>query len=152
MLRVALAALHLLALGFGLGAVLTRGNALREPVSKSSLQRALRADVLWGVAAALWLATGLARLFWETEKTLEYYLHNDLFLTKMALFVLVVALEIWPMSVLIKWRRALQRSTLMKDVVAPLTGRRIATISYVEALLIILMVLAAAGMARGYGI
>ncbi len=35
MLRVALAALHLIALGLGLGAVLTRGNALREPVSSA---------------------------------------------------------------------------------------------------------------------
>jgi putative membrane protein len=151
MLRVALAALHLLALGFGLGAVLTRGNALREPVSKGSLQRALRADVLWAVAAALWVATGLTRLFGETEKTLGYYLHNDLFLIKMTLLALVFALEVWPMMMLIKWRRALQRSMLMKDIVAPATARRIATISHVEALLIILMVLAAAGMARGYG-
>jgi putative membrane protein len=151
MLRVALAALHLLALGFGLGAVLTRGNALREPVSTGSLQRALRADVLWAVAAALWLGTGLARLLGETEKTLAYYLHNDLFITKMALLVLIFALEVWPMMMLIKWRRALQRSTLMKDIVAPATARRIATISHVEALLIVLMVLAATGMARGYG-
>ena len=69
MLRVVLAALHLIALGLGLGAVLTRGNALREPVSSGSLRRALRADTLWGVAAGLWLATGLWRLFGATEKT-----------------------------------------------------------------------------------
>jgi putative membrane protein len=152
MLRVALAALHLIALGLGLGAVITRGNALREPVSTGSLQRALRADVLWGLSAALWLITGLWRLLGETEKTTAYYLHNHLFFTKMALLVLIFALEIWPMMMLTKWRRALQRSTLMKDIVAPATARRIAMISHIEALLVVLMVFAAVGMARGLGL
>jgi putative membrane protein len=151
MLRVILAALHLIALGLGLGAVITRGNALREPVSTSSLQRALRADVVWGLAAGLWLASGLWRLFGAIEKPLGYYLHKPLFLAKMALFVLVLALEVWPMMVLIKWRRALQRSNLMKHIVAPATARQIATISHIEALLIVLMVFAASGMARGFG-
>jgi putative membrane protein len=151
MLRVVLAALHLLALGLGLGAVLTRGNALREPVSISSLQRALRADALWGIAAGLWLATGLWRLLGEVEKPLAFYLQDSYFLSKMGLFLGVVALEIWPMLMMIKWRRSLQRSALMKDVVAPATARRIATISHIEALLVVLMVFAAAAMARGFG-
>ena len=70
----------------------------------------------------------------------------------MALFVIILVLEIWPMMMLIKWRRALQRSALMKDIVAPATARRIAMISHIEALLVILMVFAAAGMARGFGV
>jgi len=152
MLRIALAALHLIALGLGLGAVITRGNALREPVSTGSLQRALRADVLWGLSAALWLVTGLWRLLGGAEKPTVYYLHNHLFFTKMALFVLIVALEIWPMTMLLKWRRSLQRSALMKDIVAPATARRIAMISHIEALLVVLMVFAAVGMARGWGL
>jgi len=152
MLRVTLAATHLIALGLGLGAVVTRGNALREPVSTSSLRRALRADGAWGLAAALWLTTGLWRLLGETEKATGYYLHNSLFVTKMLLFVAVVALEIWPMVMLIKWRRALQRSNLMQHIVKPATARRIATISHIEALLIVLMVFAASAMARGFGV
>jgi putative membrane protein len=152
MLRVTLAATHLIALGLGLGAVVTRGNALREPVSTSSLRRALRADGAWGLAAALWLATGLWRLLGETEKATSYYLHNSFFVTKMLLFVAILALEIWPMVMLIKWRRALQRSNLMQHIVAPATARRIATISHIEALLIVLMVFAASAMARGFGV
>jgi putative membrane protein len=152
MLRVTLAATHLIALGLGLGAVVTRGNALREPVSTNSLRRALRADGAWGLAAAVWLATGLWRLLGETEKAVGYYLHNSLFITKMGLFAVVLALEIWPMVMLTKWRRALQRSNLMQHIVAPATARRIATISYIEALLILLMVFAASAMARGLGV
>ncbi len=152
MLRVALAALHLIALGLGLGAVLTRGNALREPVSSGSLHRALRADTVWGIAAAVWLVTGLWRLFGATEKPLDYYLHDRYFHVKMLMFVIIVALEVWPMMMLIKWRRALQRSALTKDIVVPTIGRRIAMISHIEALLVMLMVIAATAMARGYGI
>lgn len=152
MLRVALAALHLLALGLGMGAVLTRGNALLEPVSAGSLRRALRADVLWGIAAALWLVTGLWRLFGSLEKPVDYYVHNHFFFMKMGCFALIVALEIWPMLVLMRWRRALQRSKLMKDVVVPTTARRIAMISHTEALLVVLMVIAATAMARGFGL
>jgi putative membrane protein len=151
MLRVALAALHLVSLGLGLGAVMTRGNALFEPVSSSSLQRALRADALWGIAAALWVVTGLWRLFGEVEKPLAYYLQNGYFLSKMGLFLGILALEIWPMLVMIRWRRSLQRSALAKDVAAPATARRIAMISHIEALLVVLMVFAAAAMARGFG-
>jgi putative membrane protein len=152
MLRVALAALHLIALGLGLGAVLTRGNALREPVSSGSLHRALRADTVWGIAAALWLVTGLWRLFGATEKPIDFYLHDHYFHVKMLLFAVVIALEVWPMMMLIKWRRALQRSALTKDIVVPTIGRRIAMISHIEALLVILMVIAATAMARGYGL
>ena len=151
MLRVALAALHLIALGLGMGAVLSRGNALLEPVSSGSLRRALRADVLWGIAAGLWLITGAWRLFGGTEKPLAYYALNHYFFAKMACFVLILVLEAWPMIVLMKWRRALQRSALMKDIVAPATARRIAMISHTEALLVLLMVIAATAMARGYG-
>ena len=151
MLRVTLAALHLLALGVGMGAVITRGNALFEPISTGSLQRALRADALWGIAAGLWLVTGAWRLIGPTEKPLEYYQHNYFFLGKMAGFVLILALEIWPMLVLMRWRRALQRSAGVKDVVVPATARRIAMISHTEALLVLVMVVAAAAMARGYG-
>jgi putative membrane protein len=151
MLRVVLAALHLLALGLGLGAVLTRGNALREPVSGNSLQRALRADALWGIAAALWVVTGLWRLLGQVEKPLAYYLQNGYFLSKMGLFLGILALEIWPMWVMIRWRRSSQRSALAKDVVVPATARRIAMISHTEALLVVLMVFAAAAMSRGFG-
>jgi putative membrane protein len=152
MLRVALAAFHLVVLGLGLWAVLTRSSALREPLTTGSLQRALRADAVWGIAFALWLGTGLWRLFGETEKTLGYYTHNTLFLTKMALLVLILALEVWPMLTLIQWRRALGRGTLLKEAVTPMTARRIALFSHIQALLVVLMIFAACGMARGFGV
>jgi putative membrane protein len=107
-LRLALAATHLLALGIGLGAIWARSRALRG--------------------------------------TVAYYLQNPLFHLKMGLFVLVLALEVWPMITLIRWRRAMGRN----QTAAFGAAGRIARISTIEAFLIVIMVFVAAALARGY--
>ena len=68
MLRLLLAALHLIALGIGLGAVWARGNALNRPLDRAAMVRAFHADTWWGIAAVLWISTGLWRLLAGTEK------------------------------------------------------------------------------------
>src|SRR5918998_3820683 len=114
MLRLTLAWLHLIALGIGLWAVLARGQALKQAAAElartDALRRAFLADAHWGVAAGLWLATGLWRYLGSTEKSTSYYNSNHIFLTKMTLFVVVVALEVWPMITLIRWRAAVGRA------------------------------------------
>ncbi len=151
MLKVALAGLHMLALGLGLGAVLSRGTALREPPTLPSLARAFRADTLWGIAAALWIGTGLWRVLAGTEKTVQYYLHNHLFYTKMGLLAVILALEIWPMVTLIRLRVALARGEAGDISMRSGTLGRIATISHIEAGIVVIMIFIAAAMARGYG-
>jgi putative membrane protein len=150
MLRLILAWLHLIALGLGLGAVLARGTALRES-GAAALRRAFRADTLWGISAGLWIVTGLWRWFGGTEKLPAYYTQNHVFLTKMGLLVLVLALEVSPIVTLSRWRRALARGEAPETAASADAARRIATISHVQALLVVLMVLAAVAMARGYG-
>lgn len=152
MLRVIVAGFHLLALGLGLGAVLTRGNVLREPITSQSLQRAFGADTLWGIAAGLWVLTGVWRLLKLEKDVTSYYAVNYFFLTKMALFVLILGLELWPMIVLIRWRIGVRRGLPLQDFATPAVAKRMATISHVEALLVVLMVFCAAAMARGYGL
>ncbi|MFL6649479.1 MAG: DUF2214 family protein [Sulfurifustis sp.] len=149
MLRVILAALHLLALGLGLGAVIYRGAALREVPDERSMGRAFRADTLWGIAAGLWIVTGLWRYLGQTEKAFTYYNHNYFFLAKMILLAVILLLEIWPMITLIRWRIAMKRGG-SASVVIPGRARLIAGISHVQALLVVLMVFAASAMARGY--
>ena len=152
MLRLTLAALHLIALGIGLGAVISRGTALREPPSSGALRRAFRFDAMWGISAFLWLSTGLWRWFGGTEKTPDYYLSNFVFHTKLGLFLLVVALEIWPMITLMRWRRAVRAGESAERLMADGTARRIAAISHVEALVVVIIVFTAVAMARGYGV
>lgn len=144
------ASLHLVALGLGLGAVLHRGTALREVPDARTLQRVFRADALWGLAAVLWIATGAWRYLAGMEKSVEYYHGNSWFLTKMALLALVLALEILPMATLMRWRLAIRRGGSPGVVAVPGTARLLATISHVQALLVVAMVFAASAMARGY--
>jgi putative membrane protein len=151
MLRISLAGLHLLALSLGLMATVLRGSALREPLTASSLKRALRLDNIWGIAAALWIITGLWRLFGGIEKPLGYYLANQLFLAKMGCFALIFALEIWPMLTLMRVRLALRRGTDPAPIVAP-AAKGIAIIGHVQATIALVMVFLAVALARGQGL
>lgn len=142
-----LAALHLLALGIGLGAVWARGRALQGVLDTRELHRVFRADALWGAAAALWISTGLWRLLGGLEKSTSYYLQNHMFLTKMGLLLVILVLEVRPMVTLIRWRRASATGHSLDTAAA----RSMATISFVQAGLVVLMVFAATAMARGIG-
>ena len=150
-LRLSLAALHLIALGLGLGAVIARGTALREVPTAGSLRRAFRADAMWGIAAGLWIVTGLWRWLGATEKATGYYLANHYFLGKMGFLVLILILEVLPMVTLIRWRMAMGRGEPAESVHHAGAAKRVAIISHVQALLVVLMVFFAAAMARGYG-
>lgn len=150
-LRLTLAVLHLVALGLGLGAVIARGTALREPPSIGSLRRAFRADALWGIAAGLWIVTGLWRWLGGIEKPAEFYNTNHFFYGKLGFLTLILLLEVMPMITLIRWRKALAGGQPAEGVHEAGAARRIAIISHVQALLIVVMVAFAAAMARGLG-
>jgi putative membrane protein len=139
-------ALHVLALAIGLPAIFFRGRALRGRLDAAGLGRLFAADSVWGVAAALWLATGLLRAFGGLEKGSAFYLQSRLFWVKMALFVLVVALEVWPMITFIKWRAA-QRRGAVPDISS---ARTFYVISHAEMALVVAIVFVAAFMARGF--
>jgi putative membrane protein len=141
-----LAAGHLLALVVGFWAVLARGTAFRRLADGVGEARSvLIADNLWGICAVVLLLSGGMRAFGGYEKGADYYLHQPLFHLKMTFFVLILLLEIAPMVTLIKWRIALGRKTAIDTARVKLFAR----ISHVEALLVLLMVVAATGMARG---
>ncbi|HEY8195638.1 MAG TPA: DUF2214 family protein [Gemmatimonadales bacterium] len=148
MTRLLLAGLHLLGLGVGLGAVWARGRALKSRLDPVGLRSVFLADNFWALAAALWLGTGLWRLLAGLEKDTTYYFHNHVFLGKMALFAIILALEVMPMLTLIGWRRRVARSEQPDTSGAPLLAR----ISFVQAGIVIVMVFLAAAMARGYGV
>jgi putative membrane protein len=150
-LRITLATLHLLALALGLGAVFTRSAALHSrPLTPRDVKRAFKADGYWGAAAVLWLVTGAWRLLGHTEKATDYYYHNSAFTTKMACFLAILLLELWPAITLVRWRAAKRRggeSWRPDDGAA----RRIASIGHLEGLIVIAMVVLATLMARGLG-
>jgi len=97
------AALHYLALAIGLPAIFSRGRALKGPLDDAGLRQLFAADTAWGLAALLWLATGLLRGFAGLEKGSSFYLASGLFRLKMGLFLAVVALEVRPMLTFVRW-------------------------------------------------
>lgn len=146
-LRWIVAALHLLALGVGLGAVWARGRALGGPLDAAALRRAFAADAWWGLAAFVWISTGLWRAFGGLEKGTAYYLGSHAFWGKLLLLVLILALEVAPMVALVRWRRALARGETPDTARAPAFAR----ISTLQSALVVGMVLLATAMARGIG-
>ncbi|MNR35521.1 hypothetical protein D3C85_1533720 [compost metagenome] len=130
----------------GFWAVLVRGtNFRRLATGVGEVRSVLIADNIWGISALVLLVTGGMRAFGGFEKGADYYLHQPLFHLKMTLFVLILLLEVAPMVTLIKWRIALARGAAIEAGRAKLFAR----ISHVEALMLLLMVIAATGMARG---
>jgi len=148
--RASLSALHVLALAMGFGAVFARGRRLRDlqdkPEDARLLQRLFQADGLWGLAALLWIVTGLVRAFGRVEKQPEFYLRNGFFWVKMALFLLVLALEMYPMYTFIQWRVRRSRGRV------PTAGANfpsLIALNDAEVAIVLLIPFAAALMARG---
>jgi putative membrane protein len=139
--------LHLLALAIGLPAVFLRGRALKGQLDADGLRRLLAADNAWGVAAVLWIVTGLLRAFGGLEKGTDFYLRSPLFWTKMALFLLILLLEVRPMVTFIRWRIQLGRGLPVDTSVA----RRLYTLNHIELAVVVVMVFVAGMMARGIG-
>lgn len=148
MIRWLFAALHLLALGIGLGAIWTRAGALRQLSRGGSLRAVFTADTWWVVALSLWLLTGLVRVIAGLEKPGAYYIHNPLFWTKMALASAVYVIELWPMAILIQWGLWLGKGRPLDTAVAS----RLAVMSYAQSALLLAILLLAVALARGLGV
>jgi putative membrane protein len=138
-----LSAIHLLTLALGLGAVVWRGRALAR-LGNGGWEDVLTADTAWGLAAGLWIASGIARLFFG-GKGVGFYTHNGFFWIKMALFAAVFVLELAPMTGFIRVRAARRRGEPLPQL--PLT--RFQRINAIEVAFVIAMVVVAAFMARG---
>ncbi|MFW5947669.1 MAG: DUF2214 family protein [Gemmatimonadota bacterium] len=176
-LRWTFAALHLLALGMGLGAVWARARALRalardagapgvprdprdpgdppdhprdprdprrDRPAGHTLAAVFSADAWWILALGLWLVTGLVRAIAGLEKPGAFYVHSRLFWTKMGVFTIIFVAELWPMTTILQWG-------LWRGKGRPVeygAASRLAAISYVQAVLVVVAVGLAVGLAR----
>jgi len=139
------AALHYLALAIGLPAVFLRGRALKGTLDDAGFRRLFAADTAWGVAAALWVVTGVLRAFGGLEKGSAYYLQSHLFYVKMGFFLAIVALEIRPMLTLMRWRQARRRGSRVDTSRAPALFQ----VNHIQLGLAVVMAFVASAMARG---
>ena len=140
--------LHLLALAVGLGGVWARAraldDALRPPEDPRAIRRARVGNGWWGLAILVWIATGFWGLLGATEQPLSFYVASNAFAVKMGIFLVVLALEIWPTTVLLRWWRK-------RGEPDPRDVGRIEILSYVQCALVAGIVLAAVMTSRGFG-
>ncbi|HMB70721.1 MAG TPA: DUF2214 family protein [bacterium] len=144
-LRWILATLHLLALGFGLGGAYARSRALKGTLDDAGLSRVFLADLWWGIAGLLWIVTGVIRAFFGVEKGTAYYMGTGLFHAKLGLVVLILALEVLPMTTLIRWRAQRKRG----ETPDTSNAGTLAKISHSQAGIVVIIVFLAAAISRG---
>jgi putative membrane protein len=141
--------LHYLSI-FLLFALLTLEHQLfKRPLDLPRARSLMRIDIAYALSAGLVLASGAARLVWY-GKGLAYYLHNSLFHAKLGLFILIALLSILPTLVFLNWRNDL-RAGLVPQVSTRMGTLVIMTIR-LELLLLLILPLLAALMARGFGV
>jgi putative membrane protein len=134
---------------FGLVSALTvEVVLLGDEINLSSARRLQRADMALGISAGVLLAVGLARVFFF-EKGASYYFHNGPFIAKLATFVAVALLSIFPTLVFLSWRKDTKEGRAPSP--APAQLRALRRVVHAELAAIVLIVLFAALMARGIG-
>ena len=144
-----LASLHHL-LAFGLISMLAVESVLlSRPLDASAMKRLAGVDAGYGMTAGLLLGVGLWRVFGGI-KGVDFYLHNPWLHAKLGAFVLAALLSLWPTIRFLKWRRALRADPMFVPAPGEVAGLR--RIVRFELLLIAVILVCAAGMARHGGL
>lgn len=73
---------------------------LRQKITEAGLGLLKKIDIAYGIIAGAVLATGIARVY--LEKGLEYYMDSHIFWTKIALFIVMAVISIYPTVCFIK--------------------------------------------------
>ena len=120
----------------------------RDELTLSSARNVLLADLIFGIAAGVIVVVGALRVLYF-EKGADYYLHSVPFIAKMALFVIVALLSIYPTREFLSWRKSLREGVL--PVVPEARLQTIRTVLRLELGAVVLIILCAALMARGVG-
>src|SRR5262249_21009565 len=121
---------------------------LRGELTVWSARKILRFDMIYGIAAGALVAIGLMRVHFF-EKGAAYYYHSATFIAKMALFIAVGLISIYPTVAYLRWRPELKLEKI--PVVPPATLRKLRLAVHAELTCIVLILLMAAMMARGVG-
>jgi len=122
---------------------------LKQPLTLETTKKIIRYDAIYGMSAGLILVIGGLRVMYF-EKGAYYYLHSAPFFTKMALFILVGLISIYPTMTFLKWNKSIKQGIL--PTVTEAQTRKLRLVIHVELTLLGLMILCAVLMAKGIGI
>ena len=127
-LEAILAALHLVAILTFVVFLSSQAALCRtEWMNAAVVERLVRLDVTYGVAALVMIGSGLARLFWGI-KGVSWYVSQPLFHIKITIVVVMAILSIWPSIMFRRWRRNLQASGALPDELEVKKVRRLVMI------------------------
>lgn len=121
---------------------------MRPEMSATDLRRIARVDLWYGIIAVAILIVGFSRAIFAA-KGWAYYSHNWMFWSKIGTFGLIGLLSIVPTMSILRWRKSALQPGF---VIPPREFRHARGHLLFEAALFPLLLIFAAGMARGYGI
>jgi putative membrane protein len=120
----------------------------KPPLSIPQARRLLRTDTIFGISAGAVLVVGLLRVTYF-EKGPGYYWHDAFFLIKFAAFLVAALISIYPTVTFLSWNRGLKAGAA-PEISAGRT-RWVRMCLMLELTAIVIILLCAALMARGFG-
>lgn len=120
----------------------------KPPLTATQTLRLLRTDTIFGVSAGVLLVVGLLRVTYF-EKGPGYYWHDAFFLIKFGAFLVAALISIYPTITFLSWRHSLKAGAA-PEISASRT-RTVRMCLMLELTAIVLILLCAALMARGFG-
>jgi putative membrane protein len=120
----------------------------RLPLGLAQARRLQVTDLLFGIAAAAVLAVGLLRVIYF-EKGAHYYWHDSYFILKFSAFIVAGLISIYPTVTFLSWGSALKAGVV--PIIPPERYRRVRLCLMLELTAIVVILLCAPLMARGFG-
>ncbi|NJN80773.1 MAG: DUF2214 family protein [Anaerolineales bacterium] len=122
--------------------------AFRKNLTVDEARRILNVDSAYGISAGVLVVVGLLRVFFF-EKGSAFYLNSTTYWIKMALFIIVGLLSVYPTIRFLKWRAALNEDKAPE--IAEDEFKKIRFLIHLELVGILLILFVAPLMARGIG-
>jgi len=147
-LEAVLAYLHLLAILTMVVFISSEAALCRvQWLNAAVVERLARVDTVYGIAALMVLATGVARTVLGIKGT-AWYWTNPLLHVKLTLFIVVGVISIFPTLTYVRWRKALRANGTLPGEAEISKTRKLVM---VQAHLIAVIPLVAVFLARGFG-
>ena len=122
---------------------------VRPDMTSEKIRQVAKIDAAYGIAAALVLLIGFARVFFGLKGS-AFYMQNPVFWAKISAFIVVGVLSVTPTLLFIHWRdKAKSDPSFVPSAAQIASVRRYIKI---EAHVFVLIPILAAAMARGYGL
>jgi putative membrane protein len=120
----------------------------KRDLTLAAAKRLLVVDAVYGVSAVTVLIVGFVRAL-HFEKGWDYYSANTFFWIKLGAFAIAALLSIYPTLTFLSWRKSLRQNIL--PPIPEAAFKRITWMLKLEMLCLLIILFAAAMMARGIG-